>query len=82
MNPSPEYHTSADALADVVAPGQIHSPLSERSRKALRVVMVLLGLFVLGAVAVGYLGQKTKKPFSEESNSLDPWGRGNPWGRR
>ncbi len=85
MNPNPKYRTSAEALAAVVAPRIIASPMGERTRKIVRVLMVLIGLFVLGSVAVGVFGKKTQRPFQEESQTIDPYGNRNnsfPWGRR
>ena len=78
-----KFNTSQEALDAVLRPGVIHSPLSGGSRKALRVVMILLGLFVLGAIVVGQFGKKVERQFQEEAPTRDPWGgRNNPWGRR
>ena len=44
--------------------------------------MILLGLFVLVSVAIGVFGKKTERRFQEESQTLDPYGNRNPWGRR
>ena len=83
MNPNPRYRTSAEALAAIVAPRTINSPMGDRTRKILRIVMVLLGLFVLGSVVVGVFGKKTERRFQEESQTIDPYGNRNfPWGRR
>lgn len=83
MNPNPKYRTSAEALAAIVAPRTISSPMGDRTRKIVRIVMVLLGLFVLGSVVVGVFGKKTERRFQEESQTIDPYGNRNfPWGRR
>mgnify|MGYP003379717521 CR=1 FL=1 len=83
MNPNPKYRTSAEALAAIVAPRIISSPMGDRTRKIVRIVMVLLGLFVLGSVVVGVFGKKTERRFQEESQTIDPYGNRNfPWGRR
>lgn len=81
MNPSPEYRTSAEALAAVLAPGTIQSPLGMKGRKAVRILLILLGLFVLGCVVLRSFGQKVERKF-EEQQTIDPWGNRNPWGRR
>lgn len=83
MNPTPRFSSSAEALAAVVAPHTISSPLGTRARQVVRVVMILLGLFVLVSVAIGVFGKKTERRFQEESQTLDPYGNRNfPWGRR
>ena len=83
MNPAPRFSSSSKALAAVVAPRSIGSPMSAKARKVVRVIMVLLGLFVLVTVAIGVLGKKTERRFQEESQTLDPYGNRNyPWGRR
>jgi preprotein translocase subunit SecG len=84
MNSTPRFSSSAEALAAVVAPHVISSPMGTRARKIMRVVMVLLGLFVLGSVAVGIFGKKkTKGYFQEESQTFEPYSNhNNPWGRR
>lgn len=83
MTTAQRYNTSQEALDAVLRPGVINSPLSVGSRKALRVVMILLGLFVLGALVVGQFGKKVERKFQEEAPTSDPWGgRNNPWGRR
>jgi len=86
MEPKPSFQTSGEALTAILERRDMGSPMGARTRKALRILFVLLGLFVLGSVAVGILGKKTSRPFQEEGTSLDPYGNRNnpynPWGRR